>query len=100
MGDILQEDALSNPNSPIAKCSIEGAKTNVNPEIPWMDLLDNTKRVTTKYSESDSSRYSTSEFSYNEAKVSYVNVNATPNRSRVWCMSKEACSGLSPENSP
>ncbi|KAL5793102.1 hypothetical protein ACOSP7_001696 [Xanthoceras sorbifolium] len=100
MGDILQEDALSNPNSPMAKCCIPGSKTNANSEIPWLGILDQTKRVAGKCSGSDSTSYSALEFSYNEAKVSYVNVNATPSRSRVWCMNKEACSGLSPGNSP
>ncbi|KAK3183483.1 hypothetical protein Dsin_030769 [Dipteronia sinensis] len=98
MGDILHEDALSNPNSPMAKCCLPEFKMNANPDIQWLGLVDQTKRVAAKYSGSDSASYSALEFSYNEAKVS--SVNATPSRSRVWCISKEACSGFSPRNSP
>ncbi|KAK1568694.1 hypothetical protein Q3G72_027639 [Acer saccharum] len=98
MGDVLHEDALSNPNSPMAKYCLPEFKMNANSEIQWLGLVDQTKRVAAKYSRSDSASYSALQFSYNEAKVS--SVNATPSRSRVWCISKEACSGFSPANSP
>ncbi|KAK0591273.1 hypothetical protein LWI29_037822 [Acer saccharum] len=98
MGDVLHEDALNNPNSPMAKCCLPEFKMNANLEIQWLGLVDQTKRVAAKYSGSDSASYSATEFSYNEAKVS--SVSATPSRSRVWCISKEACSGFSPANSP
>ncbi|KAK2661941.1 hypothetical protein Ddye_000515 [Dipteronia dyeriana] len=75
MGDVLHEDALSNPNSPTAKCCLPGFKMNANSDIQWLGLVDQTQRVAAKFS--------ALEFSYNEAKVSSANAKPSPSRSRV-----------------
>lgn len=110
IGDILQEDALSNPNSPVAKCCTPGSKMNDDNmdqiQMPWLrlrsrhSLIDQMNKADGKYFTSDASSCSTSETSNSEAKSS--SVNSTPSVNRVWCVSsrKEACISLSPGNSP
>lgn len=106
IGDILQEDALSNPNSPVAKCSVQGSKMNDNMhQMPWLrlrsrnSLIDQMNKADGKQFASDASNYSAPLTPYNEAKTS-SSVTSTPSLNRVWCISKEACIGLSPRNSP
>ncbi|XP_007040892.2 PREDICTED: rop guanine nucleotide exchange factor 14 isoform X1 [Theobroma cacao] len=104
IGEILQEDTLSNPNSPVATLCFPGMNMKGNLQTPAcgprarQSLIDQMNRADGKYCDSDSSSYSEREVSYNEARRSCV--NATPSRSRVWCIGKEACIGVSPRNSP
>ncbi|KDP28059.1 hypothetical protein JCGZ_19467 [Jatropha curcas] len=91
ISDILQEDGCCNPNSPEANCCFLGINASGILETPL-------HKADGKYRESDASYNSDMGFSYSEAKSS--SVNATPSRSRVWCIGREACIGVSPNNSP
>lgn len=102
IGDILQEDASSNPNSPATISYFPRINVSGIPETPLHvlhsrhSLIDQMNKVDGKYRESDASDIG---FSYSEeAKTS--SVNATPSRSRVWCIGREACISVSPSNSP
>ncbi|KAK9276911.1 hypothetical protein L1049_006448 [Liquidambar formosana] len=97
VGDILQEDVSSDPNSPVATCCVPGM-----PESPVVSLrirhslIDQMNRVDGHFCDSNASNISDLECS--ESKTS--SVTATPSRSRVWCIGREACSSVSPRNSP
>ncbi|GLT73935.1 hypothetical protein SLA2020_457630 [Shorea laevis] len=95
IGEILQEDVLSNPSTPVA--------TSYFPESPMPglhvrhSLIDQMNRADGKRRHSLSSINSDLEFTQAaRASPTY----ATPSRSRVWCIGKEACIGVSPRNSP
>ncbi|KAJ0054456.1 hypothetical protein Pint_02634 [Pistacia integerrima] len=85
IGDILQEDAVSNPNSPVAKYHLPGSKTNANLEMPWLSLrvrhslIDQMNLVDGKFNIFDASSYNVSEISCNETKTS--SVSASPSLS-------------------
>ncbi|ONI05607.1 hypothetical protein PRUPE_5G015000 [Prunus persica] len=100
VGDVLQEDALNNPNSFTASSY-----------FPWINISHNSSMAgqNIRYSFIDGNkgdrRHSDStlgsidlEFSYSVAKDSPV--TATPSRARVWCIGREACVSVSPTNSP
>ncbi|KAL6279262.1 hypothetical protein ACE6H2_016143 [Prunus campanulata] len=100
VGDVLQEDALNNPNSFTASSY-----------FPWINISHNSSMAgqNIRYSfidgnkgdrrRSDSTLSSIDlEFSYSVAKDSPV--TATPSRARVWCIGREACVSVSPTNSP
>ncbi|EEF42526.1 rop guanine nucleotide exchange factor 14 isoform X2 [Ricinus communis] len=89
IGDILQEDASTNPNSPVSICCFPGT---LETPVHMLHKADG------KYRESNASYSSDMGFSYSEAKAS--SVTATPSRRRVWCIGREACIGVSPSNSP
>lgn len=98
IGEILQEDILSNPESPVA--------TSCFPESPVpglhvrRSLIHKMNDANGEHRESISSRYSDVDFSQFVAKTSSA-IATTPGRSsRVWCIGKEACIGVSPRNSP
>ncbi|XVE99989.1 hypothetical protein REPUB_Repub03eG0247900 [Reevesia pubescens] len=98
IGEILEEDSLSNPNSPVATLCFPGINVNRNMQSPAcgprarQSLIDQLNKADGKYCESDSSSYSDREFSVGRTNC----VNATPSRSRVRCIGKEACIGVSP----
>ena len=100
IAEILQEDTLSNPNSPVATLCFPGINVNRNMQSPSCglrarhSLTDQTNIADGKYCESDSSSYSDRELCYNEVRTNCV--NATPSANRVWCIGKEACIGVSP----
>lgn len=101
MRDILQEDVSSNPNSPVVASCFPGinlSETSVVGLHVRHSLIDQLNKVDGKYGDSNSISTSDLEFSNGEAKTS--SVTATPSRSRVWCISREACMSVSPENSP
>lgn len=85
----MQEDALSNPNSPEATCCFPGVNVSGHSETPIHgiharhSLVGEMNKVDGKYRQSDASYNSDIEFS-SEAKTSPV--IATPSRSRVWCV--------------
>ncbi|VVA17145.1 PREDICTED: rop guanine nucleotide exchange factor [Prunus dulcis] len=100
VGDVLQEDALNNPNSFTASSY-----------FPWINISHNSSMAgqNIRYSFIDGNkgdrRHSNStlssidlEFTYSVAKDSPV--TATPSRARVWCIGREACVSVSPTNSP
>ncbi|CAL8155346.1 unnamed protein product [Prunus armeniaca] len=100
VGDVLQEDALNNPNSFTASSY-----------FPWINISHNSSlagqniRYSFIHGNKGDRRHSDStlstidlEFSYSVAKDSPV--TATPSRARVWCIGREACVSVSPTNSP
>lgn len=100
MQDILQEDALSNPNSPVDTHyfpSINLCETSAVGLHVKLSLTDEMNKLSV-HCHSNSSGTSDLEFSYSDAKTS--SVAATPSRSSVWCISREACMSVSPKNSP
>ncbi|XAR70764.1 hypothetical protein NMG60_11027743 [Bertholletia excelsa] len=98
IGDILQEDVLSNPNSPVPACCFPGITITRNPDSPMLgqrvrhSLIDQMNKVDGQSCNSHAS-VGSEELSASEAKSSSVAV--TPSRSRVWCMGREAS-----QNSP
>lgn len=100
IGEILQEDTLSNPNSPSAMLCFTGINMNRIMQSPSCgpsarhSLIDQMNKADGKYSESNSSSYPDRELCYGEGRTN--SVDATPSGSRVWCIGKEACIGVSP----
>ncbi|XP_008238005.1 PREDICTED: rop guanine nucleotide exchange factor 14 [Prunus mume] len=96
VGDVLQEDALNNPNSFTASSY-----------FPWINISHNSSMAgqNIRYSFIDGNKgdrrhsdSTLSSISYSVAKDSPV--TATPSRARVWCIGREACVSVSPTNSP
>ncbi|XP_019055455.1 PREDICTED: rop guanine nucleotide exchange factor 14 isoform X2 [Nelumbo nucifera] len=104
IGDILQEDVLSNPNSPVASCCFPGVSLTGIFESPAVDsrichsLIDQMNRVDGQFCESSPSKSSDVVFSDGETKTS--SVTSTPCRSRVWCIGRETCRSVPLTNSP
>uniref|UniRef100_A0A5B7AV64 Putative rop guanine nucleotide exchange factor 14 n=1 Tax=Davidia involucrata TaxID=16924 RepID=A0A5B7AV64_DAVIN len=104
IGEILQEDVLSNPNSPVAICSFPGTNLTRIVDSPILgehirhSLIDQMNRVDRQFCELNASIPSDLELSCAEPKTSSAAV--TPSRSRAWCIGKEACSSVSAKNSP
>ncbi|KAK3004087.1 hypothetical protein RJ639_017887 [Escallonia herrerae] len=102
MGDILQEDILSNPNSPVAVSRFPVNLTGILDTPPNLrirhSLINQMNNVDGQLCNSNSSKVSDVELSSDETKAS--SLTATPSRSRVWCIGKEACISLSPSSSP
>ncbi|XP_027348486.1 rop guanine nucleotide exchange factor 14-like [Abrus precatorius] len=101
IGDILQEDALSNPNSPISTSCSPG----INLSEAWVagshirhSLIDKMNKADENHCDSSCLSTSDMELSSTEAKSS--SVIATPSRGRLWCIGREACKSASPQNSP
>ncbi|KZV39862.1 rop guanine nucleotide exchange factor 14 [Dorcoceras hygrometricum] len=97
IGDILQEDVISNPNSPVAISHLVGAKIPGISDSPMLDrvrhsLIHQLNNTEPKSCNSDA------ETQCEEAKIS--SVTATPSRSRVWCIGRDACHSTSAQNSP
>ncbi|KAM7261698.1 hypothetical protein ACFE04_020775 [Oxalis oulophora] len=91
IGEILQEDALSNPNSPVA------VTTRCIPEIlhrPLISLrvrhslIDQMNNADGKFLKPDASSISDIDNSFYVDRKSST-INATP--SRIWCIGREAC---------
>ncbi|KAJ7943976.1 Rop guanine nucleotide exchange factor like [Quillaja saponaria] len=96
IGDILQEDALRNPNSPVVTSYSPG----INHAEAWVvsphirrPLIDKMNKADARYSDS-----SGLELPYIKAKTS--SMAATPSWSHVWCIGREDCISVSPKNSP
>ena len=97
IGDILHEDALSNPNSPVATISSPG----INLSEAWTvgshirhSLIDRLNKADGQYC--DSSCDSTSDVELSSTEVKANSVTTTPSRSRVWCIGREASKTVSP----
>lgn len=107
IGNILQEDYSSNPNSPIPKCcfpsglnlnGISDSPPIVKPRIRH-SLVDRMNKADEYFSDSNPGRTSDSEVSSTtEAKSS--SVTATPSSSRIWCIGKDGRNHGSPHSSP
>ncbi|KAK6137208.1 hypothetical protein DH2020_029045 [Rehmannia glutinosa] len=103
IGDILQEDVMSNPNSPVAMSHLVGAKIPGISDSPMLDrvrhsLIHQLNSTDGKICNSHETDASDVETHREEAKLS--SVCATPSRSRVWCIGREACHSVSAQNSP
>ncbi|KAL7166514.1 hypothetical protein ACSBR2_037227 [Camellia fascicularis] len=104
IGDILQEDVFSNPNSPMPTCSFPGINLIRDSDSPVIgqrirhSLIDQMNKVDRQFCDPCATNASDLELSCAEPKTS--SVTATPSRSRVWCIGREACRGASPQNSP
>lgn len=102
--DILQEDSLSNPNSPAVSPCFSGltfAGVSDNPVISHLvrhSLIDQMNRAKARHS--DSSVISTSDLEAPFSKHKTSSVTGTPGRNHVWCIRREACSTVSPTSSP
>ncbi|KAL2333931.1 hypothetical protein Fmac_015144 [Flemingia macrophylla] len=89
IGDILQEDALSNPNTPIStSCS-----PVQNHFEDWVvrsrirhSLIDKMNETDAQNCDSSCGSNSDTDLSSTEAKVS--SVTATPSRGRLWCIGR------------
>ncbi|XP_068635707.1 rop guanine nucleotide exchange factor 14-like isoform X2 [Aristolochia californica] len=109
ISDILQEDDLNKPDSPLSCFKLESysqmylpgiseAPVNVNHRVRH-SLIEQMKKVERRVDNSSLCRASEEEFSDQETRTSTSSA-ATPSRSRVWCYGREACSSLSPWSSP
>ncbi|XP_060207884.1 rop guanine nucleotide exchange factor 14-like [Lycium barbarum] len=104
IGEILQEDILSNPNSPAASCHLPGVRIPGLSDSPIPirvrhSLIDQMNKTDGRsYDSRRTNASDMSDIEFVESKIS--SVTATPSRSRVWCIGKEACSSTSAENSP
>lgn len=105
--DILQEDSLSNPNSPaisaVSPCfsGLSFASVSDSPIISRQvrhSLIDQMNRAEARCSDLSAMGTSDVETSCGERKTS--SVTATPCRNRGWCIRREACSTVSPTSSP
>ncbi|KAL2544404.1 Rop guanine nucleotide exchange factor 14 [Forsythia ovata] len=104
IGDILQEDVVSNPNSPVAISHLIGARIPGISDSPMLDrvrhsLIHQLNGVSGKSRLSHDTDASDTDTQVAEAKIS-SSVTATPSRSRVWCIGREACHSVSAQNSP
>ncbi|PSS01270.1 Rop guanine nucleotide exchange factor like [Actinidia chinensis var. chinensis] len=104
IGDILQEDILSNPNSPVPPCCFPGVNLTGNSDSPVLShrlrhsLIDQMNRVDEQFYNSYA-RNNASKLEISCAEPKTSSVTATPSRSRVSCIGREACRGVSPQNS-
>ncbi|XP_010266409.1 PREDICTED: rop guanine nucleotide exchange factor 14-like isoform X2 [Nelumbo nucifera] len=104
IGDILQEDVFSNPNSPVVTCCFSGLNFSGMFESPQVEsrvchsLIEQINKADRQFCESSESKSSDVDFSDSEPKTS--SVTSTPCRSRVWCIGREACRSVSLANSP
>ncbi|KAE9614544.1 hypothetical protein Lal_00012308 [Lupinus albus] len=101
LGDILLEDSLSNPNSPVATTSspwINLSHALVVDSRIRRSLIDKMNKTDSQHC--DSSCGSASDLEHSSIKAEATNTTSTPSHSRVWCTGREACRGVSPQNSP
>ncbi|CAL0313072.1 unnamed protein product [Lupinus luteus] len=101
LGDILLEDSLSNPNSPMTTTSspwINLSQALVVDSRIRRSLIDTMNKTDRQHC--DSSCGSTSDIEHSSIEAEAASTTATPSRSRVLCTGKEACRSVSPQNSP
>lgn len=102
IGEILQEDILSNPNSPAASCHLPGIRIAGLTDSPMPSrvrhsLIDQMNKTDGRCCDSRRTNASDIDIEFAESRLS--SVTATPSR-RVWCIGREACSSMSAANSP
>ncbi|KAL8107035.1 rop guanine nucleotide exchange factor 14-like [Apium graveolens] len=106
IGDILQEEVLSNPNSPVATCNFPGVNLNRSDKrMPSLklrhSLINQMNIVDGQFREPNTIKYRKYESWDDEHRTSLM--TGTTGQSRVWCLSRDACgslSTLSPQSSP
>jgi len=102
IGEILQGDSSSNPNTPVVKDYSPGmnlSQTWVVDSHIKQSLLDKMNKADGQHCDY-SSCYSTSKLEHSPIHTKSRSMTATRNQSGVWCMSREVSSSLSPRNSP
>ncbi|KAK7386846.1 hypothetical protein VNO78_27184 [Psophocarpus tetragonolobus] len=89
IGDILQEDASSNPNTPLSTSCSPG----INFSEAWVvgsrirhSLMD--KMNEAEGQDCDSSVGSTSDIEFSSTEANASSVPATPSRGRLWCIGR------------
>ncbi|CAN4076435.1 unnamed protein product [Withania somnifera] len=102
IGEILQEEILSNPNSPAASCHLPGIRIPGLTDSPIPSrvrhsLIDQMNKTDGQCCDFRRTNASDIDIEFAESKTS--SVTATPSR-RMWCIGKEACSSMSAPNSP
>lgn len=102
LGDILQEDIMSNPNSPVAMSNLVGARIPGISDSPMLDRVRHSliHQLNSIDAKSCKSPEASDADAHNNDEAKLSSVTATPSRSRVWCIGKEACHSLSAQNSP
>ncbi|KAG9154019.1 hypothetical protein Leryth_000526 [Lithospermum erythrorhizon] len=103
IGDIMQEDFLSNPNSPAATFEVPGLKIPGITESPRLDRV--THLLNPQMNNVDGHLKSTKESdvaSTENIHDGHKLVPATPRRSlyRVWCNGRGGCTSVFASNSP
>ncbi|XP_051137181.1 rop guanine nucleotide exchange factor 14-like isoform X2 [Andrographis paniculata] len=98
IGDILQEDVMSNPNSPVAMSRLVGARIPGISDSPVLDRVRHSLIHQLNVVDGKTSSNSDTPDDRDEARIS--SATATPSRSRVWCIGREACRSASAQNSP
>ncbi|KAK4788163.1 hypothetical protein SAY86_019482 [Trapa natans] len=105
--DILQEDAMNDPNSPAVPCCFPGIKCSDFLDSPWVithrvrrSLVDQMNNGDRRFSSPFTITTSDSETSLSSEPKTTTSVATTPSRSRDWCIGKEACVGVSPTGFP
>ncbi|KAL6549758.1 hypothetical protein OROMI_020246 [Orobanche minor] len=99
IGDILQEDVKSNPNSPVAVSHLVEARVPGISDSPMLDRVrQSLLRQLNSADRKSNSPHEIDGSNVEEAKD--ISVSATPSRSRVWCIGREACQSLSAQTSP
>ncbi|XP_068651218.1 rop guanine nucleotide exchange factor 14-like isoform X2 [Aristolochia californica] len=107
ISDILQEDDLNKPDSPLSRFKFDSYSQMYLPGITEApvnhrirhSLIEEMNKAEGRAYNSRLSRTSDEEFSDQETRTSTSSA-ATPSRSRVWCYGREACRSLSPWSSP
>ncbi|XP_015085849.1 rop guanine nucleotide exchange factor 14-like isoform X1 [Solanum pennellii] len=102
IGEILQEDILSNPNSPAASCHLPGIRIAGLTDSPMSSrvrhsLIDQMNKTDGRCCDSRRTNASDIDIEFADSRLS--SVTATPSR-RVWCIGRKACSSMSAANSP
>ncbi|KAH9617595.1 hypothetical protein KSS87_005852 [Heliosperma pusillum] len=105
IGDILQEDYLSNPNTPIPTSSFHsGLSLNRMLDSPINNsgirhsLVEQMNKVDGYFSDSNPSRFSDSEIS-SSTETKSSSVTATPSSSQIWRTGKDSITKGSPDSS-
>ncbi|KAK9120334.1 hypothetical protein Syun_017951 [Stephania yunnanensis] len=99
MEDILQEDDLSNPNSPVPTCCFSSLYVNASGTPGGSSRIRHSliDQMNEADGQSFDSKVSSTE---KEGKASSL-VTLTPSKSRrIWCSGREACRSVSPTTSP
>ncbi|XP_047968708.1 rop guanine nucleotide exchange factor 14 [Salvia hispanica] len=99
LGDILQEDIVSNPNSPIAMSQLVGARIPGISDSPMLDRVRHSliNQLNSTDAKSCNSSVVSDDASDVEARndgAKITSVSATPSR-RAWCVGRNACQFMS-----
>lgn len=106
IGDILQEDDLKKPTTPIATLKFDFSSdvylsgiTETPPGRIKRCLIHQMNMVDGRYSKDNASKAVEEPFLGNKANTIMV-VAASPFKSRAWCYGRELCVNTPPSSSP